>query len=165
MSQAAVDDAGPAIDAALPDDVQTYLNAVAGSYEGALTYLDYGDDSTEVSLPTRAEYRPIPDGLAFDLEYGEPDGSVVTDAGTLTILSPTRVRLGDEEFEVESWQGDAQGFEMRLLGSGRDNDRPADFFQVVTYGPDGLLLRKTVSLESGAPAFDRNTLRLQRVPS
>ena len=69
-----------------------------GEWEGELDYLDYGDDSTRVRLPTRLSCLPDSTGQALVLEftYREPDGRTMTGAEELRLLDePGWVSLGD----------------------------------------------------------------------
>lgn len=135
---------------------------LVGTWEGELTYLDYGDDTTRVTLATRVAFRRDGDVLRFTYRYLEPDGREVSDEGTVAVDADGRVTFGPETYALVASEDGGEVWTRRLVRRGTDNDRPVEVMRVVSREDDRLTLTKEIRPED-APAFERNRYTLRRV--
>ena len=140
----------------------SHLATLAGEWEGTLEYLDYGDNETRVRLAMSVVYRETPGGTAYDIEFREPDGRIVSDAGRLERLPSGEVVLGADAHEVASFEAADDGFTLVLRMRGQDGGQPAEIRQVIEHAGDGLVVRKEVRFDGAAEFFTRNEVRLER---
>lgn len=136
---------------------------MVGSWDGTLTYLDYGDNERRVSLQTSVVYSAHDAGLDFEFAYTEPNGEIIRDSGTLRVLADGRVGMGMEAFEVQ--QREVRGpTDLLIVMSrrGTDNDRPGMVWRTIQIDGDALVIRQEVLLDGSTDRFTRNEYRFQR---
>lgn len=139
------------------------FEGMVGAWDGTLTYLDYGDNETRVSLETSVVYTADPAGLDFEFAYTEPNGEIIRDEGTLRVLDDGRVGMGMEAFQVQ--QREVRGPTDLLIvmtRRGTDNDRPGMVWRTIQIEGDVLTIRQEVLLDGTTDRFTRNEYRFQR---
>lgn len=151
----------PAVSATLPAEALTPLE---GEWTGSLSYLDYGDNETRVTLPTTVDFTRTNKGLSYTYVYTEPNGQTIEDEGVLMLLGDNRVRMGDDLFEVGSVMLDKAGrlHTLVMSQSGEDNNRPGVFFHTIRVDGDRLVMEKAVLLDGATESFVRNEYSFQR---
>ncbi|MCL7961163.1 MAG: hypothetical protein M8861_13300, partial [marine benthic group bacterium] len=119
---------------------------LVGSWDGELEYLNYGDNLTLVTLPTRLVVKPAGNGQRLDLEfiYQEPDGSEVS--GTDQLYETGDGLYFGDRWTVEEQEVEEPGRRLRLVLSreGEDDDRAAFIRTVVLLEGDELTITKYV---------------------
>lgn len=139
------------------------FQGMVGAWDGTLTYLDYGDNETRVSLQTSVVYTAQTSGLDFEFAYTEPNGEVIRDEGTLRVLDDGRIGMGLEAFEVQ--QREVRGPSDALIvmtRRGTDNDRPGMVWRTIQIEGDVLIIRQEILLDGMTDRFTRNEYRFQR---
>ena len=137
---------------------------LVGSWVGELEYLNYGDDLTLVTLPTRLVVEPTGNGKRLDLEfiYQEPDGSEVSGTDQL-YETPDGLYFGDR-WTVEEQEVEEPGRRLRLVLSreGEDDNRAAFIRTVVLLEGDELTITKQVRYADTGEELQRNQYRFRR---
>ncbi len=164
MSVAAAQEQEAQEDAQKPD--LEAFGFLVGGWEGELEYLDYGDDSTLVRLPTRLTCARDSTGQVLRLEfaYREPDGRTMTGTEELRLLDePGWISLGDP-WKIEELTSDPGAGEYRLVLSrhGEDNGRSADIKNSVLRTGDELTITKQVRYDGAEVYFRRHQYRFRR---
>ena len=153
-----LDRADTEADAASPALSIAALESMEGAWTGTLTYLDYQDNETRVSLPTEVEFTPTNDGLSYTFVYTEPSGATVADEGELRLESGGGVSMGDTEFQVQDFELDGQGHLGRLVLSqrGTDGDRPSLLVRTIRVERDRMSMIQEVLPDGDTVRFTRN---------
>lgn len=140
------------------------LASMEGSWTGTLTYLDYGDNETQVDLPAHAEFVRVSDTLVFTFFYTEPNGSLVDDQGFLLIEAEGNISVNGEGWQVVEAEQDSSGLLNQLVISqrGQDAGRPALLTRSFVVGTDGLRITQDVLLDGDSVSFQRNQHRFSR---
>ncbi|GAB5537235.1 MAG: hypothetical protein Rubg2KO_34840 [Rubricoccaceae bacterium] len=132
------------------------LADLAGDWSGTLTYADYSDDATQVTLTTAAAVEAIPGGLELTISFIEPNGS---SGGTSTLT----LRDGAVAFEYDglTWtelEREVNGDTFRLVieREGADNNREATLRHTLSYRDGTLIDRKDVRYAGTDRFFERN---------
>ncbi|MEM0964387.1 MAG: hypothetical protein AAGK21_17805, partial [Bacteroidota bacterium] len=142
------------------------LASLAGEWGGSLTYLDYGDDATEVTLGLSASTEATADGrgVSLDLTYVEPDGSPGGTGSNEILYAAGSDHLLYQEapWTILSRDVREDGFEVVFEREARDNNRPATIRHTIALADDELTDRKEVRYEGTDAFFERNIVRLSR---
>ncbi len=137
---------------------------LVGSWEGELEYLNYGDNLTLVTLPTRLLVEPAGNGRRLDLEFifVEPDGSEVSGTDQL-YETPDGLYFGDR-WTVEEQEVEEPGRHLRLVLSrdGEDDNRAASIRTLVALEGDELTITKRVQYTDTGEELQRNQYRFRR---
>lgn len=137
---------------------------LVGSWEGELEYLNYGDNVTLVTLPTRLVVERAGSGKRLDLEfiYQEPDGSEVSGTDQL-YETPDGLYFGDR-WTVEEQDVDEPGGRLLLVlvRDGEDDNRAASIRTVVALEGDELTITKQVQYADTGEKLQRNQYRFRR---
>lgn len=139
------------------------LLPLVGKWTGSLTYLDYQDNQTEVTLHTVIEYKMENERLNYTVEFVEPSGKIVNGSGFLQIpLSQTLLFDGTAYSLVSVDRRGKKWNEMRLTTTGKDNNRPATIERTLTLDDSELILETRVTYTGQANSFVRNTYRFRK---
>lgn len=140
------------------------LAFLTGAWEGALEYLNYGDDETRVTLPTRAVYSQQDDHIAYRFVYTEPGGEEVDGEGAIRLAGDDRVMFNGASHKLVSHKQDTDKntFEVKITRMGQDNDRDAQIDHVIQRQGDSLSITRYILLDGAAEPFVRHTYTFNR---
>ena len=139
------------------------LAGLPGNWIGQLTYTDYKDDKTQVTLPTKLEIMMVNDSLRFQYSYTESNGKVVKDNGDMSIYNDGKqLFYDDHEFDVMAVR--RKGDRLTIIGErdGTDNDKEAIIRETFIIGPGVFNIVKEVKYETAEKFFVRNQLQLRK---
>ena len=140
------------------------LSDALASWQGTLTYLDYGTQkSVKLNTNLRGEMTR-PDQLLLRFDYEEPNKTHVFGTDTLTVAPDgTSVRWDGTDFAVKTkqWQPD-QILRLVLEGPGRDDNRPVIIRKTVLLKPHLLTVRKQVQFAADTAFVQRNYYQFTR---
>ncbi|MEO0557689.1 MAG: S41 family peptidase [Bacteroidota bacterium] len=138
------------------------LADLAGDWAGTLTYTDYQDDASQVTLTTAATVEAVPGGAQLVISFIEPNGS----PGGTTLLT---LRDGAVAFEYDglAWtelEREVGGDSFRLVieREGTDNNRAATLRHTLSYIDGTLSDRKEVRYAGTDRFFQRNVSTFTR---
>jgi hypothetical protein len=134
---------------------QTFLQKVAGKWEGTLEYSDYKTEK-RVSLKTTLEIKTAADGKSAEFFYVYDDfGKIIKSKDEIKIDAENKkFYFGKDEFSLEEKDG-----KLVLLGSRIDNDKPEPVRKTITFSADSLEILK----ETRTPFQFRNAYNFKRV--
>ena len=134
---------------------KTYLQKIAGNWEGTLEYLDY-QENKRVKLKTYLTVTPSSDGNSADFITVYDDfGRIIKDTETVKLdLKRKKYAKGKSEYTIDSI---ADG-KIVLLGSGQDGEKIEPSRTTIIFGNDSLDFLK----ETRTPWQFRNQLTLKR---
>ena len=137
---------------------------LTGSWDGALEYLNYGDDKTRVSLPTRAVYSHQEDHIAYRFIYTEPNGEEVQGEGSIRVAGGNRVMFNGASHKLVSRTLDhaTNVFEVRITRMGQDNDRDAQIDHLIQSKDGTLSITRYVLLDGAEESFVRHAYTFKR---
>ena len=139
------------------------LAGLPGTWTGQLTYTDYKDDKTQVSLATKLEIINSTDSLQFKYAYTEPNGKVVKDNGDMRIYNDGKQLSYDgHEFDIMAVR--RKGERLTIIGErdGTDNDKEAIIRETFIIGPGVFNIVKEVKYETAEKFLLRNQLQLRK---
>jgi|GEM_PF-4868107 len=130
-----------------------------GSWNGSLEYLNFGDDKTLVTLPTRAVYSKDEDKISYQFVYTEPNGSEVNGEGTIAIEPGDRVQYNGGSHTIVGRSVDAEQnvVEIKITQQGMDNNREAQIDHVFQRKGDVVSITRYILLEGATDPFVRHT--------
>ncbi len=135
-----------------------------GEWEGELTYLDYKDNRTRVTIGASVEYRLRTTGVWFRFTYIEPNGkTVLGDPGSIRIARDEKGIIEDnDEWKLISKSIADEKVEIVVERMGFEDRKPA--MQTRTYLFDGttLTVQTKVDREKDERTLIRNTYKLKR---
>ncbi|MCE7993413.1 MAG: hypothetical protein HEP71_15610 [Roseivirga sp.] len=140
------------IDANLTND---HLKVFKGDWEGNLTYLNYGDDKTLVTLPVKLVATYSEKGLSFEYFYTEPGGAIEKRKGKFE-LRGEKVYYNGRWDLVSTEIDDMENWTMELKSTGKDNNRKADFQKTIVVSTSKITVTKKVKYEGTDEFFMRN---------
>ena len=158
--------------ASSPREISSGFEDLVGDWVGTLTYTDYQDDESRVTLPLTASATAIrdpdldADGLQLVIAFTEPDGS---SGGTgSAILTPLPDEANVFGYDGERWPLvqylSTEGLIQYVIErDGEDNSRPARIRHTITYRDGVLTDQKEVRYEGTEAFFERNTFRFTRL--
>jgi C-terminal processing protease CtpA/Prc len=134
---------------------QTYLQQIAGNWQGTLEYQDYSADK-RVKLTTYLTVKPNSDETSAEfLTVYDDFGRIIKSKETVTIdLSAKKYFAGKTEYQIDS----AENGKIVLLGSGQDGEKVEPIRQTIFYSNDSLNILK----ETRTPWQFRNQLIFKR---
>lgn len=138
-----------------------YLKVYDGEWKGNLTYLNYGDDKTLVTLPVRVEASFSEKGVEFKSFYTEPGGRIEKRSHRFRIGKKNIYYNGNwkmDSFEAKS----LEQWTLFLKSEGKDNNRTASFKKIVEVSPNKITIKKMVKYEGTEEYFMRNSYLLER---
>lgn len=140
----------------------SFLN---GEWEGTLEYLNYGDDKTFVTLPTRSAYYQEDDKIAYRLIFTEPGGEEIKREGSFRVNREHEILFnGASHFLVEHTEDLENGiFLIRFNRKGKDNDRDAQIDHIIKRNANKLSITRYVLLDGTDQSFIRHTYKFTRV--
>ena len=135
---------------------------LAGQWSGTLTYLDYKDNKTRVTLKTTMECRKTPEGLRYRFDYVEPNGKAVAGDETSVTLDSARQRItvGRDEWTVVGTPGAGR---LTIELDGTDAGRAVRFSRTYTLSGDELRIETSARPTDGGTSLVRNTYVLRRI--
>lgn len=136
---------------------KTFLQKIAGKWEGALEYSDYKTEK-RVSLKTTLEIKTSADGKSAEFFYVYDDfGKIINDKDDVRIDAENKkFYFGEDEFSLEESSG-----KLVLFGKQIDNDKPEPVRKTITFSIDSLQILK----ETRTPFQFRNVYNFKRVAS
>jgi len=138
-----------------------HLKVYAGEWEGSLTYLDYGDDETLVTLPMKVEAEHNDKGVEFKYFFTEPGGSIEKRTDRFRIRTG-RIYYNGYWEEVSTNISSLNEWTLELKSDGKDNNRKASFKKVVSVTSTEITVKKMVRYEGTDDFFVRNTYIFKR---
>ena len=144
---------------------QENLNALVGKWDGTLTYTNYGDDETRVTLETRMEatFEWKKERIKFKLFYTEPNGEVKTGGQSLGLGKKSGTIFYNKTYEVvESEVKAEEKWSITIQKEGKDNNRNSTIRHIIELNDDELTIRKMVRYEGTEIFFERNIHSFQR---
>ena len=143
---------GTLFDGKLSND---HLAVFEGNWTGTLTYLNYGDDETLVTLPVDLEASYSDQGLSFDYLFTEPGGGIEKRNGSLKLKKGKVYYSGIWEL-VDTKITSLNEWTVELKRSGKDNNRKAQFRQTIEVTAEKITVTKNVRYEGTDNFFMRN---------
>ena len=154
------------LDATGPDPLSVEdLAFLTGSWDGTLEYLNYGDDETRVTLPTRAVYSQQEDHVAYRFVYTEPGGEEVDGSGSIRFSGNDRVMFNGASHKLVSHMADAEkgSYKVKITRKGQDNDRDAQIDHIIERNAGSLSITRYILLDGESESFIRHTYTFTRV--
>lgn len=141
-----------------PADPLAPFRVLVGRWAGELTYLDYADDATRVTLGMRTTVREDAGALILSTVYTEPDGREVGggDVRFVPGSDPSRLTYGAAEWRVVSREAAPGRLALVVERDGDDNDRPGTIRLTLTVGPGAWQVVKDVRYSGMETFFERN---------
>lgn len=140
---------------------QDHLKVFEGNWSGSLTYLNYADDSTLVTLPLEAEAILDKKGISFVYLFTEPGGSIERRTDRLYLKGDQLMFSG--RWDIQSSEAkDLQHWTMELRKSGMDNNRKSDFKETIEVTPSRITVTKMVRYKGSEDYFERNQYVFER---
>lgn len=132
---------------------------LAGSWDGTLEYLNYGDDESFVTLPTRAVFSLDGDKIAYRFVYTEPGGEEVDGRGSIEVKAGSSVFFNGASHRLVNRSADIEKgtFEVKISRQGQDNDRDARIDHVIQRNEDAMSITRYILLEGASAPFVRHT--------
>lgn len=132
-----------------------HLKVFEGEWSGSLTYLNYQDEKTLVTLNLKMEASFSRKGLRFDYYYDEGNGRIEKRNGSFQ-LKGDKVRF-HSKWESESADiEDLENWTLTLVSTGNDNNKPASFKKTVEVSPSKIVVTKMVKFDGESAYFMRN---------
>ena len=134
---------------------QTFLQKVAGKWEGTLEYSDYKTEK-RVSLKTTLEIKTSADGKSAEFVYVYDDfGKIIESRDEIKIDAENKkFYFGEDEYSFEEKDG-----KLILAGKQIDNDKLEPVRKTITFSTDSLEILK----ETRTPFQFRNVYNFKRV--
>ena len=138
-----------------------HLMVIEGEWSGTLTYLNYSDDKTMVTLPM--EMKATNAGKAIDLamSFTEPGGGVEKRTDRIKLKKNRMFFSGDWDLGKATVQS-LTTWEVEMSQEGMDNRLKADIVQVMKITDSDILITKKVRYRSEPEYFIRNEYKLKR---
>jgi hypothetical protein len=135
---------------------RTFLQQIAGNWEGALEYADYSDATKRVKLKTYLTVTPATDGNSAEFVTVYDDfGRIIKSVQIVTVDPAARkYSAGETEYKID-FQTDGK---IVLLGSGQDGEKIEPIRQTITFDENSLGFLK----ETRSPWQFRNQLIFKR---
>lgn len=132
-----------------------HLKVYDGNWEGSLTYLDYGDDKTLVTLPLRVEANYSEKGVEFKYFFTEPGGRIEKRTDRFRIKKKSIYYNGN--WDVVSFEAKSlEEWTLTLESEGKDNNQKASFRKVVEVSTSKITIEKMVRYAGTEEYFVRN---------
>lgn len=138
-----------------------HLKVYEGEWEGTLTYLNYGDDKTLVTLPVKVEAIHNEKGVEFKYFFTEPGGRIEKRTDRFRIKKDRIYYNGYWDFVSEDLV-DLENWTLELKSEGKDNNRKASFKKLIEVSPSAISIKKLVKYEGTETFFVRNEYQLKR---
>lgn len=139
------------------DPLEPY-RLLVGRWAGELTYTNYRDDATRVTLGVQTTVREEAGALVFATVYTEPDGREV--GGGESRLEPgadpSRLRYDGEPWRVLAREADPARLAVVLERDGEDNERPATIRLTLTAQGGSWQVVKDVRYQATESFFERH---------
>ena len=134
---------------------QTFLQKVAGKWEGTLEYSDYKTEK-RVSRKTTLEIKTSADGKSAEFVYVYDDfGKIIESRDEIKIDAENKkFYFGEDEYSFEEKDG-----KLILAGKQIDNDKLEPVRKTITFSTDSLEILK----ETRTPFQFRNVYNFKRV--
>lgn len=137
--------------------VITDLQALAGSWEGHLEYLDYRTNQTRVTLSATLEIKGRKNTLALFFEFFEPSGKKVKNKEIIRMTADQQQLLLDgTAYSCIERKHDRGSRKLILTGRGLDNRKPATLRQTITMTGKQFRITKEVLPDGDTDFFVRN---------
>lgn len=138
-----------------------HLKVFEGKWTGNLTYLNYGDDKTLVTLPLEVDAEFTERGLKFVYLFTEPGGGIERRTDRFQLRKQGVFYNGNWE-TVSTNVTDLENWEMELTSKGKDNNRAAEFRKTVVVTPGKIVVTKLVKYKGTDEFFMRNKYIYER---
>ena len=140
---------------AISANSQSFLQKIAGNWEGTLEYLDYKENK-RVKLKTYLTVTPASDGNSAEFVTIYDDfGRIIKDIETVKIDSAAgKYAAGKYEYQIDS----IENGKIVLLGSGQDGEKVEPIRETITFKENSLEFLK----ETRTPWQFRNQTILKR---
>ncbi|MEQ8713142.1 MAG: hypothetical protein RIC80_08990 [Cyclobacteriaceae bacterium] len=136
------------------------LNAIVGEWTGTLTYLNYRDDKTLVTLPVEVTATNAGKSIDLIMIFEEPGGGTERRTDKIKLKKNQIVFSGDWDLGGATVQ-DNNHWEVEMSKEGMDNNLKSDFLQIMKVTNDDILITKKVRYRGGE-FFMRNEYKLKR---
>ncbi|OEK04110.1 hypothetical protein [Roseivirga misakiensis] len=144
-----------------PNLTNQHLKVYNGEWEGSLTYLNYGDDETLVTLPMRVEAEHSEKGVEFKYFFTEPGGRIEKRTDRFRIKKDKIYYNGYWELESTDIKS-LDEWTLELVSEGKDNNRKASFRKIVKVSADEITIKKMVRYDGTDDYFMRNSYVFNR---
>ncbi|MEP5105705.1 MAG: hypothetical protein ABJQ84_13830 [Ekhidna sp.] len=137
------------------------LSMINGSWEGQLTYVDYGDDQTQYSLDTKlfVTWKNSKGKLKF--EFKEPNGKLVYSTENMKLLNESEFEF-DSKWQIADFEKSSSGWTLLLEMESTDNNRPSTLRQEIKLENSKLSITKMVMYDGTKSFFMRNQYELKK---
>ncbi|MFK7884392.1 MAG: hypothetical protein AB8F26_09460 [Phycisphaerales bacterium] len=143
------------------DRAAATLAFLEGNWSGTLTYLDYQDNTTRVSLPMTATFNGSDQRLSGVYAFTEPNGSIINDASSIELTNNgTKLTLGEDTFDVKTYSS-VQPNDAHIILAERDNNGTPHTLTVV-HSDDTVEITNRFSNDAGETWTIRNQYVLER---
>ncbi|MFY0594346.1 hypothetical protein [Roseivirga sp.] len=138
-----------------------HLKVYNGEWEGSLTYLNYGDDETLVTLPLKVEAEHSAKGVEFKYYFTEPGGRIEKRTDRFRIKKDKIYYNGYWDLESSDIKS-LDEWSLELKSEGKDNNRKASFRKEVKVSANKITIKKFVKYEGTDEFFVRNSYVFNR---
>lgn len=137
------------------------LSFLESVWSGTLTYLDYQDNTSQVTLPMTAEFEGANLRFIGNYAFTEPNGSIVTDTSTVELSEDgSTLTVGDSSFRVTELTSTQAGDQHTILGQ---SDADGSFNKITIIHNNATLdITNSFSNDEGQTWTVRNNYSLTR---
>jgi len=139
------------------------FEGLIGNWQGSLTYLDYGDDKTRVSLETRLEAAIKGNELKMDFYYTEPNGEVVIGKEKIAISERKGKWFVNKGWEVLSFEKTNNTWTLLVETKAKDNNKKSIIRKNFTFETSSVKIEKLVKYNGTDQFFQRHVYVLESI--
>jgi hypothetical protein len=140
------------------------FKTLSGNWKGTLTYLDYGDNKTLVTLSMTRQFTQFVDSIIWKSRYDEGKGRFVESTGSLKILDKNSLEYDEHILKLVSKQTDKTTNRASIITESisMDNGKTVSLREIFTFQDDTINIERQVKPEGKSDFFIRHTYRLVR---
>ena len=144
---------------------ESHLKELTGNWSGELTYLDYKDDKSKISLKVRTTNSWSKPALTRRTIFTEPNGKEIKSDSVLKIGDDRRSLDEDKDnwrVVKNDYDRDKKQRIIILETDGEDNNKKANLRKTIAIGKNQYSITKEVRYEGTSDYIFRNEFRFSR---
>ena len=138
------------------------LHQLIAKWERTLTYLNYGDDKTQVELKTEMDALWSKDDVLFKFRYEEPNGKVVEGKDQISLESKNGKTIINKDWTVSEFQKISNGWRLLIVTDGKDNGNKSSIQKEIVLADSTLQIKKLVKYNGTDNYFQRHIYQLTK---
>ena len=132
------------------------LYQLVAKWEGTLTYLNYGDDKTQVELKTEMDALWSGGDVQFKFRYTEPNGEIVEGKDKVSLRKKNGKSIINKDWTVSEFQKVDNGWRLLMETTGKDNGKKSSIRKEITLAGSTLQIKKLVKYNGTDNYFQRH---------